>query len=238
VLVLSLYVARERHARAPLLPPELFRSKALRAAIMGMPGQVFAYQGTVLIGLLLLEQVLGYEPATAGLAFGPLGAACLVGSPLTTVLLRRFHWTTVVACAQGGSVVALLVLALARPSSKYLMIFVPCLVLVGLSITVAAVALNMAAGNGVKNRNQGGVFGLFETSTHLSGTLVVASLTTVAAARSRSVGMTDDPALALSSGYRLAFLVAALAALCGGVLTLMFGHTSRDVMSQSPVEQP
>ena len=90
-------------------------------------------------------------------------------------------------------------------------------VVVGAGITVVAVALNMAAGKDVAARDKGVAYGLFETSTHVSGALVVAILATVVAARSGAAG-------GAAAGYRLAVLVAAAAAIVGGLLADTLGR--------------
>jgi EmrB/QacA subfamily drug resistance transporter len=223
VVLLSAMVVHEKETWAPLLRPALLKVRPLRASIAGMPGQVFAYQGTVYVGLLFFQQAMGYSPVRAGLAFAPLGIAAFVASPLATRLLRDRHWAYVAFGAQAVCATGLVLLSRAGPGSSYVVHILPGLVLLGLGIAVAAVTLNLAAGNEVSVEEKGAAYGLFETSTHVSGALVVAVLATVAASGTRA---SDAPsrADALSAGFQLAFAVAAGAALFAGVLTAVIGR--------------
>jgi MFS family permease len=223
VVLLAVLFLHERSTAAPLVRPGLFRIRPLRASIAGMPGQVFAYQGTVFIGLLFFQQVLGYSPIQAGLAFAPLGIAALLGSPLTTHLMKRWHWSIVAAAAQVTCAIGLVLLSMASPKDSYISHFLPGLILLGFGIAVAAVTLNVAAGKDVSVREKGVTYGLFETSTHISGAFVVASLATIATARARTTGMVE-PVTALAAGYQLAFTAAAAAALLCGIMTVVLGR--------------
>jgi EmrB/QacA subfamily drug resistance transporter len=221
VVILAGFVVRELRASVPLLRPALMKIRPLRAAIVGMPGQVFAYTGTVYLGLLFFQQAKGYTALQAGLAFAPLGVASAMGSPLTTRLLARWHWTVVAVISQVTCAAGLLLLAVARPSGSYVVHYLPGLVLLGFGIAGAAVTLNVAAGSKVPAKEKGVGYGLFETSTHISGALVIAILATVAAGRTRALSGTDD---ALAAGYQFAFAVAAAAAFVAGILTVVIGY--------------
>jgi MFS family permease len=222
LFLLATLVFRERSARWPLVPPPLLRVRPLRAAMAGMPGQVFAYQGTVYIGLLFFQDSLGYSPLRAGAAFAPLGIAAFVASPLVTRLLANREWALVAFAAQTVCAVGLAILATAQRGA-YLGRVMPGLIFLGLGIAVAAVTFNLAAGEKVTGRDKGVAYGLFETSTHVSGALVVAVLATITVAVSEAASI--DGQAALASGYRAAFATASAAAFVAGVLTLILGRS-------------
>ncbi|GAB3577414.1 DHA2 family efflux MFS transporter permease subunit [Amycolatopsis endophytica] len=183
----------------PILPSRLLREKSLRAAIAGLPGFVFAYDGTVFAGLLFLQREL--TPLQAGLTFTPLGVAVLFGAPLAARLLHRREWTNVFAAAQVVCAAGLVLLALGY--------VLPGLVLVGLGAAVSAVTLNGAAGRHVPPEDRGSAYGCYETAKYLCGALVVAVLATT-----------------LTHSYQLAFLVAAAVALLGGLAGSLLGRPS------------
>lgn len=223
VAILAGFVTREFRTTRPLLRPALLRVRTLRAAVVGMPGQVFAYTGTVFIGLLFFQQARGYTAFEAGLAFAPLGVASAVGSPMTTRLLKRWHWTVVAIVSQVTCAGGLLLLAIAPAGGDYVPHFLPGMLLLGFGIAGAAVTLNVAAGSEVPANEKGVGYGLFETSTHISGALVIAILATVATGYTRT-RPAPDSANALAAGYQLAFAVAAAAAFTAGILTVVIGH--------------
>jgi DHA2 family methylenomycin A resistance protein-like MFS transporter len=68
------FVLRERSARAPMLPLELFRSPVFSGAVAYGAVVNFTYYGAVFVLSLYLQRVLGYSPIAAGLAFLPLTA--------------------------------------------------------------------------------------------------------------------------------------------------------------------
>lgn len=227
LLLLGALVLRERKTWSPLVPASLLRLRPLRASIAGMPGQVFAYQGTVYIGLLFFQNSLGFSPLRAGVAFAPLGIAAFVASPLVTRILATREWAQVAFVAQTVCALGLAVLATADQGTYLGRVF-PGLVLLGVGIAVAAVTFNLAAGESVTPRDKGAAYGLFETSTQVSGALVVAILATVTVAVSKAAsGGGSHPDL--TSGYRVAFATASAAAFIGGVLTLVLAdsHSER-----------
>ncbi|HVV08911.1 MFS transporter [Amycolatopsis sp.] len=207
--VLVVFVARERRAAEPLLDRALVRRVSLRVAMIGMLGQEFAYQGTVFVGLLLCQQVLGFPPGAAGLVFAIEGVAVFAGSRFAPVLLRRWPWPGVVAGAQTCCAAGLFVLALVPVGAGYVFAFLPGVVLVGAASAVSSVSCNAAAGSGAALSAKGGSYGLYETSKYLSGTLAVASFATVAALGAQS--------WSVAGGYRLAFALAAVVAGLAGV---------------------
>jgi DHA2 family methylenomycin A resistance protein-like MFS transporter len=68
------FVMRERSARAPMLPLELFHSPVFSGAVAYGAVVNFTYYGAVFVLSLYLQRALGYSPVMAGLAFLPLTA--------------------------------------------------------------------------------------------------------------------------------------------------------------------
>lgn len=226
VVTLVAFAVIEFHITVPLLRPSLFRIRPLRAAIVGMPGQVFAYTGTLYIGLLYFQQVLGYSALQAGLAFAPLGIASALVSPMITKLLRKMHWAAIALPSQVLCAGGMTVLAAAPPDGNYGLYYLPGMVMLGAGIAGAAITLNVAAGSKVPAKDKGVGYGLFETSTHVSGALVVAILATAATSRTRN---TDGGQVeALAAGYQFAFAIGAAAAFIAGILTVVIGHRQQD----------
>lgn len=223
----------ERRTDAPLLRPGVFRVPSFRTAVLAMPANEFAYQGSVFIGLLFLQQGLGHSPLSAGLAFSPLGLVVLAGSSLAGRLLRRHRWTVVAVGAQLVSAAGLGLLALAGPGSAYLPHILPGMLLLGLGTVVGAISFNVAAGKDIPTEDKGAGYGAFETAKYVAGVFAVAGLGSVAAARADSVG-TEHDASALAAGHQLAFLVAAVVAVLGGLLVALLGDSTAPPKSRPP----
>ncbi|WP_168211450.1 MFS transporter [Actinosynnema sp. ALI-1.44] len=86
----TLFVLRERAARAPLLPPHLFRTRPIIAAVLLtllVGGLAF---GSWYYVILYLQNIRDHSPLAAGLYLLPVTAAFVVGSPLGGLLNQRF----------------------------------------------------------------------------------------------------------------------------------------------------
>ncbi|MEA2457050.1 MAG: hypothetical protein QOC95_22, partial [Thermoleophilaceae bacterium] len=89
--LIALFLAIEgRFATRPLMPLRIFRSRPLSSA-----NAIVFLLGAGMFGMwffvsLYLQQVLGYSPLKAGLAFLPMTLTIIVGSMVASRLTRRF----------------------------------------------------------------------------------------------------------------------------------------------------
>ncbi|MFI6221834.1 DHA2 family efflux MFS transporter permease subunit [Nocardia salmonicida] len=208
--LLAAFVVRQATAVNPLLPLRIFRSRTVSGANvvqMLTLAAMFAFQITV---ALYLQKVLGYNALQTGLAMLP-AAVAIGGVSLfaSARLITRFGERTVL--------IAGLVLLLAGMSwltrlpveAGYLTDVLPVMVAVagGGLVLPALTALGMS---GAEADDAGLASGLFNTTQQVGMAIGVAVLSTLAAARTGTelvAGASD--AAALTSGYRLAFTVAA-----------------------------
>ncbi|MDD7939791.1 MFS transporter [Actinomycetospora lutea] len=206
------FVVTERRRAQPLVPRGLVAQRSLRGALLGMPGQVVAYNGIVYVGLLWFQVARGLSPWQAGLAFAPVGIGAITGSRLAMVVLARRGW-------RGGAVVGLLVAAAAlvvlglAPDAPYAGVVLPVLTVLGAALALAVVTLNVAAGLDSADGERGAAYGVFETTTHVSGALAVAALAVVLGAAATS---TDFARAFLTQGAAAAVCGLAVAGSVGG----------------------
>ena len=219
VLALALlggFVAWERRHVNPLVRLEIFRLPTLGAAnaVILLFGAWNA--GQVLVLALYLQRVLGYSPLEAGLVSVPQGLAGLTAGLLGARFTDRFGIRTVLLATTALAVTGQLLLALtiAGGASPAL---TAALLVVGLGNGGTSLAATVAGSAGVADREQGLAGGLINSSRQIGSALGVATLVAVAtsvAARQP----TPAAAVALATGYREAFLTAAvLAAFAFGV---------------------
>lgn len=171
-------VVTERRRAQPLVPRGVLAQRSLRGALVGMPGQVVAYNGIVYVGLLWFQAARGLSPWQAGLAFAPVGVGAIAGSRLATALLARTRWESGAVGGLLAAAAALGVLALA-PDASYPLVVLPVLVVLGAALALAAVVLNVAAGLESTDGERGATYGVFETTTHMSSAVAVAALAVV-----------------------------------------------------------
>jgi EmrB/QacA subfamily drug resistance transporter len=211
--LLGAFVAHEARARAPLLRLGLLRVRALSAATLGIFANSGAYTATVFLGSLYLQRVLGQSAFAAGLAFIPMALAGMVAGTTASRLLQGGRWQLLGVAGLAQSMVGFLLLALAGPDADYVRDVLPAFLLLGVGVSLTYVSLTVTAGEDVPTGERGLAYGIFESGTHIGGTVTLAVVATAAAA----------PAT-LASGLRLGLVIAAALAALGGAAVLGVGR--------------
>lgn len=195
------FVAVERRAAHPLLPPAALRSPRLRLGVRASLLNTATTSSALTLAALHLQHERGLSPSAAALWLLPCSLGVVLGSALAAPLLRRRPPRTVVVL--GLVMIAVgVTLLLALPIAEGLL---PVAVTVaGLGIGLTSVAAN-TVGTDVPAALQGTASGALNTAAQLGTALGVAGLLLVA-------GLTRDTDLPLS-GTPLAW--AAAAALAG-----------------------
>ncbi|WP_040811498.1 DHA2 family efflux MFS transporter permease subunit [Nocardia concava] len=208
--LLAAFLVRQRTARTPLLPLRIFHSRNVSGANLVQMltlSAMFAFQ---IIVALYMQKVLGYSALATGLAMLPaavaIGGVSLFGSAR---LITRF--------GERAVLIAGLVLLLAGMGwltrlpvhATYVVDLLPMMVLIagGGLVLPALTTLGMSD---AKPEDAGLASGLFNTTQQVGMAIGIAVLSTLAASRTGSqLASGATGATALTSGYRLAFTVAA-----------------------------
>jgi EmrB/QacA subfamily drug resistance transporter len=220
VALIVLFLAIEgRFAARPLMPLRIFRSRALS----GANGVVFLL-GAGMFGMwffvsLYLQQVLGYSPLKAGLAFLPMTLAIIVGSTVSSRLTSRRGAKPLLVTGMTLQAIGLLLFTGVSAHGSYLADVLAPSLFVAAGIGIAFVPVTIAAVAGVQPAEAGLASGLVNTSRQMGGALGLAVLATVATARTDALG--GHGAAALTAGYDRAFGIAAGFALAGAVVALV-----------------
>ncbi|MEV0613100.1 DHA2 family efflux MFS transporter permease subunit [Nonomuraea sp. NPDC050404] len=206
-LLVLFVVHQARWAREPLMSPDVFRTRSVGSGnvVMFLLGLGF-FASPVLLSLYL-QDVHGYSPLMAGLAYLPLGLAMFAGANSAGALSVRLgvRRTTVWCCALGaaglGGVAALAGVA----GSSVLWLLLPGIVF-GFGSAAAFTPVTVAATSGVPARHHGLAAGLLNTIRQVSGAIGLAILSTIAAT---ATGGRSAGTAASGHGYVLAFAVSA-----------------------------
>ncbi len=225
--LMVVFVAIEgRFAKAPLMPLRIYSSRTLSAANV-----VVLLVGAAVFGMwfflsLYLQQVLGYSPIRAGLAFLPMTLCIVAGSTLASRALTRIGAKPMLVAGMIAQAAGLLLFTGISVDGTYLGdVLVPSL-LVAIGIGLAFVPVTICAVAGVAPQEAGLASGLVNTSRLVGGALGLAVLAALATARTNSdlrhggVGAHAVHA-ALTSGFDLAFAVAAGFAVIGAVVAML-----------------
>ncbi len=169
---------------------------------------------------LYLQQVREYSPLRAGLAFLPMTLSIVAASTLASRGVTRVGAKPLLVTGMSLLALGLLLFTQLSPDGSYLgEILVPSL-LAAVGMGLAFVPVTIAAVSGVAPHEAGLASGLVNTSRLFGGALGLAILAAIAAAHTNTdlghagVGMHA----ALTSGFVLAFLVAAVFAATGALI--------------------
>ncbi|WP_432130365.1 MFS transporter [Streptomyces tendae] len=214
---LALFVAfgvRQARAARPLLRLRLFRSRLLTGANAVQVLMVATMYGFQFIGALYLQRVLGYGELATGTAFLP--APVLIGVLMLGLSARtigRFGAYRVLLAGLVLIVAGMALLSRAPVDGGYLTDVLPPMLLLAAGFAAAMPALTGLAMSGAREEDAGLASGLFNTTQVVGGSLGLAALSALAAARTDGLlGRGSAAVTATAEGYQLAFRVAAVVA--------------------------
>jgi MFS family permease len=166
---------------------------------------------------LYLQQVLGYSPIRAGLAFLPMTLLIVAGSTFASRAVTRIGAKVLLVAGMLSLTLGLVLFTGVSANGSYLGDVLAPSLLVAIGIGLSFVPATILAVAGVAPHEAGLASGLVNTSRLFGGALGLAILAAIAAARTNSdlhhAGVTAHAAL--STGFDLAFVIAAAFALVG-----------------------
>ncbi|UJA21695.1 MFS transporter [Thermoleophilia bacterium SCSIO 60948] len=211
-VLLAAFAVIELRRTQPLVPFGFFRNRTAAGSDV-----VALLVGAALFSMfyfvsLYLQQVLGYEPLTAGLAYLPLAVTIIISAGAASRLVARFGLRPVLGAGLVAVAVGLAWFAQVSPDGSYVADVLPASVVTALGLGLAFVPLTIGATSGVSEDEGGLASGLLNTAQQVGGALGLAVLVSVADSRSteaaRAAG--NDPAAGpriLTEGFQSAFWV-------------------------------
>jgi EmrB/QacA subfamily drug resistance transporter len=211
LVLLVLFVWREATARQPLMPLRLFRSRDIVGANTIQALLVAGMFGMFFLGSLYLQRVQHYDPLKIGLAFLPVTVVMgTLSLRYSERLIMRFGARRTLLPGMVLVAAGLLLFARIPVHGSYATDVLPVMLLLGLGVGSSFPALMTLAMADAAPEDAGLASGLVNTSAQVGGALGLAVLATVAATHSKHLTGAGKPlAVALTSGYHLAFLIGA-----------------------------
>ena len=208
--LLGAFVAVECRVRAPMVRLAVFRHRPLTGANLSIAANAGGFVGMTFMATLYMQQVLGFSAMEAGLGFVPLALSAAAGGLMAPRIIERAGPRQTATASLVATAAAFVLLARVPERDGYVAVVLPAFVVAGFAFATAFVPLTAQGMTGVREGEKGLASGLFQTSTHLGGAIVLALLATAAAARTAAVADAGAPsAAARTSGFAAAFLVAA-----------------------------
>jgi EmrB/QacA subfamily drug resistance transporter len=219
------FLARQARTRLPLLPLRLLSARTTGLGNLVQALMVAGLFGFQFLGALYLEQLLGYDPLRAGLAFLPVPVViAAVSLTLTARLVARLGARPVLTGGLTLVTGGLALLVGVPASDRYPTHVLPAALLIAVGFGLAFPALADIAVASARADDAGVASGLFNTTQQVGGALGLAVLTRLATS-------TSPAHTAVLSGYHLAFAAAAGFAATALVLSLWTVRRSGAVKS-------
>lgn len=236
-VLLALFLLVERNADNPLLPFSLFENRdrvATFVAIFFASAVIFCMAAYV---ALFVQDILGYSPLKAGLAFIPfaigLGTAAFVSSKLAVHIQPR--WLVI-----AGAVImvpGLLIGSTLDGTATYFGSLFILIIGIGFGVGLAVVPLPLCAVAGVGPTEIGPLTAIAQVAQTLGGPLALAVIGAAATSRTLSLGGTNgaaadmnaDQLWALGEGYTFALVGCAGCAIIAGVVAFFIRFTPQQV---------
>ncbi len=221
VLLAGFVLIEGRVAHRPLVPLWIFASRLLSGAnvvVFCLGSSVFAMWYFL---SLYLQQVLGYSPIEAGLAFLPMPLTIAACTQAATRLTNRLGAGPVLAGGMALIGLGMLLFTGLAPDGSYAAdVLVPSL-LCAAGIGFSFVPVTIAATAGVASAEAGLASGLVNTSRQMGGSLGLALLAAIATQRSADLDGDLSHAAALTEGFQRAFAFGAAFALAGALVSVL-----------------
>jgi EmrB/QacA subfamily drug resistance transporter len=215
--LLAIFMAVERRVANPIMP---LRVLAIRTLTGATAARAFLFAGistSFFIGVLYLQHVAGFTAMQTGLAFLPTTATLAVLSAgITARLMTRVGPRNLLFVGMPLIIVAFSVLALAGEQTAYFPTMLIAYAMLGIGGGISFMPLLTISMSEVPIPDAGLASGFSNEVMQIGAALGLAAIGTVATDRSR-VLMDGGSTLrsALTGGYELAFVLAALSVALG-----------------------
>jgi EmrB/QacA subfamily drug resistance transporter len=221
--LLAAFLAIERRARSPLVRLSIFRVRTISVSNAVLLLAASGMFGMFFFASLYVQEILGYSPLKAGLAFLPVTGGIVIGAGLAQQLIKRIGVRNVSVIGLVLASLGMLYLTQLPVDGKYVSDLLVGLMPMSIGMGLVFVPITLLATSGVTADDSGLASGLFNTSQQVGGSLGLAILASLAASQTTRVLTAHDTTVlaARLSGYHVAFLAAAIM-LAGGAAIMAF----------------
>ncbi|MEV6136968.1 MFS transporter [Nocardia sp. NPDC051990] len=237
LVLLIVFVFAERWVDNPLLPWSLFdkRDRVTTFGAIFLASAVFA--ATTYFAGLFVQNVVGYSPLVAGVAFIPFTIAAGIGTAAASRLAMTVAPRWLLSGAAATLVIGLLFGSKLEREVSYWPTLALLFIVIGFGIGVAVVIVPLCIVVGVAPQNIGPLAAVGQMFMNLGTPFAIGLLAPVAASRTLALGgrtgkpidMTPAELDALGSGYTLVLLITAVGALVVGLVALTLRYTAAEV---------
>lgn len=230
IVLIPCFIAWQRRARDPLIPPRLFRSQGFGGGLVAAFFLYGALYATLFFTTQFLQVAQGYGPLEAGLRMLPWTATLFFVAPVSGSLINRVGERVLVSTGLALNAVGLAWLGLAASVAMPLSTMAPALVVMGVGVSLAMPSLQSGILRNVQPADIGKASGSFSMSQFIGGVFGIALTACVFSA----FGSYASPE-AFAGGFRALIFAAAVMAGIGAVCGLALSAGVRRIAQASPV---
>jgi EmrB/QacA subfamily drug resistance transporter len=186
VILLAVFVSIETRTRQPITPLHMFRNRNRAGTYAIMFALAAAMFGMFFFLTLFVQDVLGYSPLRAGIAFLPVTAAIILASQFSARSLPQVGPRRLMAAGAVLAVAGLAWLSQVSVTSGYLEGILGPMLVFGLGMGSLFVPLTITAVSGVDRHESGAASSLLNVMQQVGGSLGLSILVTVFGTASRN----------------------------------------------------
>jgi EmrB/QacA subfamily drug resistance transporter len=247
--LLATFLVIESRIEHPLLPMRILADRTRAVSFVTMLIIGAAIFSTFYFISLFVQQVLGYSPLKAGLAFLPFSAGIVVAAQIASALASRVDPRWIAGAGAAISAVGMWGNAQLTTESTYLTGLLPWIIVNSVGMGFAFVPLTLTAVSRVAREDSGVGAGVLNTTQQIGGALGLAMLGTLAtqattdkAAELAALAQNGQfnpeliPIVAQTEGSSLAFIVAAGMLLASSVIAFVGLNIKHEELTADSLE--
>jgi predicted MFS family arabinose efflux permease len=185
-VLLAAFLSIEARTRQPITPLHMFRDRNRAGTYTIMFALAAALFGMFFFLTLFVQNVLGYSPLRAGLAFLPVTVAIVVTSQIASQTLPRFGPRRLMGAGSLLAAGGLAWLSQVSATSGYVDGILGPMIVFGLGMGFLFVPLTIVAVSGVSRQEAGAASSLLNVMQQVGGSLGLSILVTVFGTASRN----------------------------------------------------
>jgi predicted MFS family arabinose efflux permease len=226
-ILLAAFIRNEIRSRNPLIAFAILRVKGLVAADLT---QLIAFSGffsMFFYATLYMQEVLGYSPLKAGVAYLPITAGFALAGGVASQLVTRIGTRPVVVAGCVVAAAGIYWVSRVPLHGAYVSDLLPGFLVMSLGAGSVFVSVTAAANAGVSPGKAGLAAGLLNSSQQVGSALGLAILSAVAITRTRDLIRAggSSPVVAADAGYHLALIVGSVLMAAAAFIALRIGNT-------------
>ncbi|HEY0678888.1 MAG TPA: MFS transporter, partial [Chitinophagaceae bacterium] len=222
IILFIAFLLSQRTKAHPLLPLTIFKTPNLSAGNLVIGMLAAAWIPLWFFLNLYLQQTLQYSAFNSGLALLPMTITIMVLMVgFTGKFVQRFGYKANLVAGLMFLTASLIVFGFVPVEGSFLLNVLPASVMGAIGMSLAYIPGTMAAMSGAKPQETGLASGIVNTSYQIGSALGLAVVVVIAGTLTRSMmNYGSDQGVALTAGFRIAFISAAIVSGAGALLAI------------------